>query len=54
MKERNFSVDVLRGIGILLVVSGHASSGSSMNVFAPYSFHMPLFFFISGLFFLGH
>jgi len=51
VKERNFSVDVLRGIGILLVVSGHASSGSSMNVFAPYSFHMPLFFFISGLFF---
>ena len=51
VKERNLSVDVLRGIGILLVVSGHASSGSSMNVFAPYSFHMPLFFFISGLFF---
>ena len=51
MKDRDLSVDVLRGLGILLVVSGHASSGATMVAFAPYSFHMPLFFFISGLFF---
>jgi fucose 4-O-acetylase-like acetyltransferase len=51
VKERDGSVDVLRGLGILLVVSGHASSGSGLYQFSPYSFHMPLFFFISGLFF---
>lgn len=51
LKERDGSVDVLRGLGILLVVSGHASSGSGLYQFSPYSFHMPLFFFISGLFF---
>ncbi|MEG7362347.1 acyltransferase family protein [Pseudomonas citronellolis] len=51
MSQRNLGVDVLRGLGILFVVSGHASSGSMFYPFAPYSFHMPLFFFISGLFF---
>lgn len=51
MKNRDLSIDVLRGLGILLVVSGHASSGATMAAFAPYSFHMPLFFFVSGLFF---
>nr|WP_243435183.1 MULTISPECIES: acyltransferase family protein [unclassified Pseudomonas] len=51
VKNRDLSVDVLRGLGILLVVSGHASSGATMVAFAPYSFHMPLFFFVSGLFF---
>lgn len=51
VKERDGSVDILRGLGILLVVSGHASSGSGLYQFTPYSFHMPLFFFISGLFF---
>jgi fucose 4-O-acetylase-like acetyltransferase len=49
--NRNLSVDVLRGIGILAVVSGHASSGVALYPFTPYSFHMPLFFFLSGMFF---
>lgn len=48
---RNLSVDVLRGIGILSVVAGHASSGVALYPFTPYSFHMPLFFFLSGIFF---
>ncbi|QNK02738.1 acyltransferase family protein [Dyella telluris] len=51
MTDRNFTVDIARGIGILTVVAGHASSGSALYAFAPYSFHMPLFFFLSGLFF---
>lgn len=51
MTYRNLSVDVLRGMGILAVVSGHASSGTALYPFAPYSFHMPLFFFLSGIFF---
>lgn len=51
MLERDKTVDILKGIGILCVVSGHASSGAAFYPFAPYSFHMPLFFFISGMFF---
>lgn len=51
---RNLSVDVLRGIGILAVVAGHASSGVALYPFTPYSFHMPLFFFLSGIFFAEH
>ncbi|WP_277619630.1 acyltransferase family protein [Listeria fleischmannii] len=51
-------MQVLRGIGILLVVLGHSFPGvdsESGNVYGIihrfiYSFHMPLFFFISGFF----
>lgn len=44
-------VDVCRGIAILLVVLGHCfqSSGADLNRVI-LSFHMPLFFFLSGLF----
>lgn len=42
---------MLRGIGIAAVVAGHAWSGTGVPPFSPYSFHMPLFFFLSGLFF---
>lgn len=51
MAERDQSIDVLRGIGIIFVVAGHAGSGTGLAAFSPYSFHMPLFFFLSGLFF---
>ncbi|WP_433704336.1 acyltransferase family protein [Paraburkholderia sacchari] len=51
MGARNEAVDVLRGIGIVAVVAGHAWSGTGIPPFSPYSFHMPLFFFLSGLFF---
>lgn len=56
-------VDYAKGIGIILVVFGHANrglysagiqlSGSSylLTDSIIYSFHMPLFFFLSGLFF---
>ncbi len=46
-------IDVAKGIGILLVVLGH----NDLEDYAPflfkwiYSFHMPLFFFLAGLFF---
>lgn len=49
--ERDQSIDILRGIGIIFVVAGHAGSGTGLPVFSPYSFHMPLFFFLSGIFF---
>lgn len=51
MNERDTTVDVLRGLGIIAVVAGHAWSGTGLPPFSPYSFHMPLFFFLSGLFF---
>jgi len=51
--ERVKYIDVARGIGILLVALAHAD----VSIFSPYlhqliySFHMPLFFFLSGYFF---
>lgn len=38
-------VDLLKGIGIWLVVWGHSMAPRSIYI---YSFHMPLFFFLSG------
>lgn len=43
-------VDIAKGIGIILVVSGHMIDGSSKLGMYIWSFHMPLFFFLSGLF----
>jgi len=48
MKERNLSIDVLKGIGIILVLVAHSLEGW-VSQFA-YSFHMPLFFITTGLF----
>ena len=51
MKQRKEQFDILKGIGILLVIICHAGLGGfSKEVI--YSFHMPLFFFVSGYFFL--
>ena len=54
-KTREHFVDVAKGIGILLVIFHHciARSGTedvAMNWLARYilSFHMPMFFFLSG------
>lgn len=64
-KQRQSWVDIAKGIGILLVVYGHVARGVFNTGIAMdeglfrlvdsliYSFHMPLFFFISGLFFLA-
>ncbi len=41
-------VDIMRGIGIILVVIGHMGINSAIFRFI-YAFHMPLFFFISGI-----
>ncbi|MBD1556285.1 acyltransferase [Vibrio sp. S9_S30] len=63
MKNRTDWVDYAKGIGILLVVYGHVARGLfNAKIDMPaalyfridsaiYSFHMPLFFFLSGLFF---
>lgn len=51
VKERNRSVDTLKGLLILTVVLGHVLLGSldeNPIRYLIYSFHMPAFFFISG------
>lgn len=52
MKERNSALDYAKAIGIALVVLGHVLeySGATGAVYKLiYSFHMPLFFVISGI-----
>ena len=51
MSERNASIDIAKGLGIILVVLGHNwiiahEHGESFRII--FSFHMPLFFFLSG------
>lgn len=48
---RNSSISILKGIGIILVVFGHASENIKVIYNVIYSFHMPLFFIASGFFF---
>ena len=43
-------IDVAKGIGVLLVILGHIINMSSVLYASIYSFHMPLFFVLSGLF----
>lgn len=49
MKERDRSIDIAKGIGIFLMVMGHTTSNKIALQWI-YSFHMPLFFFLSGIF----
>lgn len=49
-KERYDYMDIAKGLGIMMVVWGHIMhSGWSYNLV--YSFHMPFFFFLSGMLF---
>ncbi|HLO14207.1 MAG TPA: acyltransferase family protein [Anaerolineales bacterium] len=52
MSKRIEYLDIARGIGILLVVLGHNDFGAVSPFFEQviYSFHIPLFFFLSGYF----
>ncbi len=52
MSKRIEYIDIAKGIGILLVVMGHNDFGyiSPFGYKVIYSFHMPLFFFLSGYF----
>jgi len=53
MSKRLEYVDIAKGIGILLVVMGHNDFSLVSPFFYKfiYAFHMPLFFFVSGMFF---
>lgn len=51
IKERNYSIDVAKGALIILVILGHVILGTLQDNFIRffiYSFHMPMFLFISG------
>lgn len=47
MKNRLHWIDIIRGTAILLVMLGHTYTNSYINGFI-YSFHIPLFFYLSG------
>lgn len=48
--ERNLTIDAFRGIGILLVILGHCVQKTELPINQIIlSFHMPLFFFCSGM-----
>ena len=49
-KERLLTFDIAKGIGILLVVFAHINHTPILLSYI-YSFHMPLFFILSGMFF---
>lgn len=49
-KKRIDYLDIVKGIGIILVIFGHLSMRSQLTRIIVYSFHMPLFFIISGYF----
>lgn len=47
--NRNNTLDVLKGVGIFLVVLGHATFVNDRIITFIFSFHMPLFFIVSGM-----
>lgn len=48
MKARDYSIDVLRGIAIIFVIFGHVTRDMKMQEYI-WVFHLPIFFFISGV-----
>lgn len=50
MKERQRYVDIAKGIGVLFVILGHMPMIPVVFRNWIFSFHMPLFFFVSGMF----
>ena len=48
-EKRDATIDITKGIGIYLVCLGHTTSNEILLKWL-YSFHMPLFFFLSGIF----
>lgn len=48
-KERLDWIDIAKGFGIILVIVGHGLCGKKLS-YLIFSFHMPLFFLIDGIF----
>lgn len=51
--NRSLTLDIAKGIGIILVVLGHCIKSYTIPGIFIYAFHMPLFFLISGVCFNG-
>lgn len=49
--HRNITIDTAKGYGIILVIAGHLFTYGSEPFRFIFSFHMPLFFFLSGFLF---
>ena len=49
MQNRDITLDIAKGLGIILVVVGHCINDKTIPGIFVYAFHMPLFFFISGV-----
>lgn len=49
MRQRNPVFDIMKGIGIILMLVGHIPPSDELYHFI-YSFHMPLFFIVAGIF----
>ena len=47
--NRDITLDIAKGLGIILVVVGHCINMNTAPGVFVYAFHMPLFFFISGV-----
>jgi fucose 4-O-acetylase-like acetyltransferase len=47
--QRNKELDMAKGIGAMLVIFGHMTTYPRMIRTAIYSFHMPLFFIVTGI-----
>lgn len=49
--DRKIELDVVKGIGIIIMVIGHTHFSDGFLNHYIYAFHMPLFFVISGMLF---
>lgn len=49
-QNRNSYIDIVKGLGMVLVILGHLNVIPQISRAIIYSFHMPLFFILSGLF----
>lgn len=52
-KKYDSRIDIAKGIGMILLVAGHLLTIDSPGFKIIFSFHMPLFFFLSGYLFSG-
>jgi len=50
MAQRNVEIDIMKGIAILCVMVGHTYWRPDWFATIIYSFHIPIFFLISGYF----
>lgn len=51
VQGRDHAIDIARGIAMLLMICGHCTGCPAQFKIWLYSFHMPLFFFLSGMVF---